>query len=292
MKVFFIYNPVAGVQVANELSRIEEALSRAHHRYDIFETTLEKGPIDLLNNFDSTYDAILASGGDGTISDTVQGMHKHNIEVPLQILPSGTTNDFAYNFIRDTDFESQLQNLFKGSVQSFDIGLSGDKQTISYALSFGNFTELTYKTPQKLKNYLGYKAYILFGFLSFRKIHSYSVSVKSDAMSFQDSLVFGSVTNTYRLGNIVEFDSENVEFDDGLFEVFLIRKPRSVKQLRTILLGLRTKHYEDDLFVQFKTDRIVIESKKEIEWNHDGEYGGSSRIKEFKVLKRNLNVYV
>ena len=75
-------------------------------------------------------------------------------------------------FFSNTNFDYIVQNLFKGTITEVDIGLSNNDKIVSYALSFGNFTDVTYKTPQKLKNYLGYKAYILFGFLTFRRIKS------------------------------------------------------------------------------------------------------------------------
>ena len=44
------------------------------------------------------YDRIIVGGGDGTVNLCVNAMIKHNIKLPLAIMPAGTANDFAYYF--------------------------------------------------------------------------------------------------------------------------------------------------------------------------------------------------
>ena len=53
---------------------------------DIVKILLEKG---------SNYDAIIFSGGDGTVNDVVNAVMKLDKQPILGYLPSGTCNDFA-----------------------------------------------------------------------------------------------------------------------------------------------------------------------------------------------------
>lgn len=291
MKVFIIYNPVSGIQKADKLQSILTSLVAKNIEYSIHITSLEEGPEEILKTIDNTYDALLISGGDGTFSETVQAMYDLNIDLPIQIVPNGTTNELASNYMDLSNIDTHIDNLFSGSIKELDIALNDENKTITYALSFGNFTDVTYRTPQKLKNQFGYKAYILFGFLTFRKIKSYKVDVKTQDIEFSDTFVFGVVSNTKTVGNIITFDDEIVELNDGLFEVLLIRKPRNLNELRIILRSIKKRDFSSNLFHFLTTDEITLHSKKSISWNHDGEYGGSSHQTSIKVLKKRIKVY-
>ena len=291
MNVFVIYNPVAGLQKTNELQTIEHALDTQNIQYTLFKTEINKGPLKLLSKYNKNFDTILVAGGDGTLSEVVQGMQKFKIDAPIQIIPTGTTNELASNFIPHKSLETIVSNLFSGDILSIDVGITDQNDSVSYALSFGNFTEVTYRTPQKLKNLLGYKAYILFGFISFRRIKSYFMEIISSDRIIKDTFVFGVVSNTHSVGNVISFEQDTIEFDDGYYEVFLIKKPKSIAQLRDILKSLKNQNYDNDLFIQFKTDAIEFKSNKEIAWNHDGEFGGKSKTKKLNIIQKRLKIY-
>lgn len=291
MKIFMIYNPVAGMQRTHELQTITNSLETRNVDYECFITSADVGPVDLLVNFDNSFDAILVAGGDGTLSDSIQAMHILNIDVPIQILPIGTTNDLASNLISSLDFDYTVKNLFNGAIIETDIGLSNENRVVSYALSFGNFTEVTYKTPQKLKNIFGYNAYLIFGLLTFRKIKSYMITVLSEELSVSDIFVLGIVSNTKQIGNIITYESSTVEFDDGYFEVLLVKKPKSLKGLRTIMSSIKSRNFDNDQFYFFKTKEIKLVSKKEVLWNHDGEFGGKSKEKELRILNKRIKFF-
>ena len=42
-----------------------------------------------------TYDTIVCSGGDGTMSETIRGIVESGNNIPLGYIPSGSTNDYA-----------------------------------------------------------------------------------------------------------------------------------------------------------------------------------------------------
>lgn len=63
---------------------------RASKGYVIEET--------LANLDQNEYDRIIAAGGDGTINICVNAMIRHDIRLPLALLPAGTANDFCLLF--------------------------------------------------------------------------------------------------------------------------------------------------------------------------------------------------
>lgn len=78
---------------------------------------------------------------------------------------------------------------------------------------------------------------------------------------------------------------KQVVFDDGLFEVTLIKTPKNPIALQEIIAALLIEQVDTKHMYTFKTGRIEFESLEEISWTLDGEYGGSHD----KVVIENLN---
>ena len=113
------------------------------------------------------------SSGDGTLNEVMSGVLATGYDVPIGIIPTGSTNDFGYSLKLEGDpvrlasivLEAILKdNEFKCDVATFkpDNDKSG-KKNITYTAAFGLFSDVSYATPQKLKNTFGHLAYIMYG---------------------------------------------------------------------------------------------------------------------------------
>lgn len=293
MKTLVIYNPASGLKKKNELQMIEGYLQSQKYDYDLFETTLEEGPFEILSKVDNDCDTIITCGGDGTVSQTLRGMHNFAFTCPLLILPLGTSNEIAQNLgLKDDSLLKVLHRLEDPEIINLDYGLISDDKTFTYALTFGNFTEVTYNTPQKMKNWLGYRAYILYGFLSFRKIKNYRVRFTYDQANVSGNYLFGSISNSATVGNVFHYEDDSMSLCDGLFEVLLISRPRSVKELRLILMGLIQNDYSSEMFTTFKAKKLTVSSKSDIDWNVDGEFAGSYKKLEVSNIHKGINLII
>lgn len=293
MKCLIIYNPKSGMTEKNELDAILNYVNENKWNYRLYLTEADLGPNEILGKESPDVEVIISCGGDGTISQTISGMHKNNFKCPLLVVPSGTTNEISQNLGLDNeDITDVLQRLDDFDVVEVDYGLINNDKTFTYALTFGNFTEVTYKTPQTLKNWIGYRAYVLYGFLTFRKIYSYHIALKTEDINISGNYVFGAISNSKSMGNIFKFDEHQFALDDGVFEVLLIKKPRSVKDLRLILKGMIDNNYEGKMFTTLKAKNIKIRSGSIIDWNIDGEFGGSHKEIEIKNLHKKIKLIV
>ena len=293
MKILVIDNPVAGLNESDELESIENFLEKNSLDYKLYETTKDKGPYEILSNIDNSYETIITCGGDGTVSETIRGMHDYSFESNLLIVPTGTSNEIAQNLgLNEDSLTNVLKRLLKNKVSTLDYGIINDNKTFTYALTFGNFTDVTYKTPQKMKNWLGFQGYILYGFLSFRKIKTYETKIKSKDHNFSGNYLFGAISNSKTIGNVIHYDSDTISLCDGKFEVLLIKKPNNLKEIRLIISGLIQNDYSDKIFTTFKTDELTIKSKNNIDWNTDGELAGSCKDITVKNLHKRINLLV
>ena len=67
---------------------------------------------------------------------------------------------------------------------------------------------------------------------------------------------------------------KNVRFDDGVFEMLLIRRPRNVIELTDIVNELINKKLKSDNIIYAHVREVNIDTNGELPWSLDGEFGG------------------
>ncbi len=70
---------------------------------------------------------------------------------------------------------------------------------------------------------------------------------------------------------------KNVVFDDGVYEVTFIRRPKNAIELQEILAALLVKEIDSKYMYSFRSARIEVEAEEPIPWTLDGEFGGEHR---------------
>lgn len=85
---------------------------------------------------------------------------------------------------------------------------------------------------------------------------------------------------------------KQVVFDDGVFEVTLIKMPKNPLELQEIVAALLIEQVDTKHMYSFKAGNIVFESLEEIPWTLDGEFGGAHDRVEVQNLNRQLEIMV
>ena len=272
--LLFIYNPVAGTGM------VKKNFFEIVDYYSLNGYLVTLCPVNGLEDFtalkqrQTRYDHIVCSGGDGTINMVFSYLMKNEIKVPIAYIPSGSTNDYGYSLGISNDFDESLEQSIKGKVRKIDIGKFNEKYFL-YVAGFGMFTKISYTTSQKYKNLLGHTAYILEGIKQLSDIKSYYMQIYSDDNCYEGDFILGLITNTISIGGIKTIMPADVELDDGLFEVILIKYPKNAMELQEIVRSLLSeKKVENKNIVWCKTKKVTIITREEIDWTLDGEYGG------------------
>ena len=165
-----------------------------------------------------------SSGGDGTLNEVVRAVLEYQGDKPpIGYIPSGSTNDFATSLNIPKDMVRAAQHIAAGEPVQCDIGRANGERSFNYVAAFGAFTEVSYATPQHLKNLLGHQAYVLEGVKSLAALKPYKVKVTSNELQVEDSFVYGMVSNTESVGGMRGLAGTGVDLQDGLFEVTLIK---------------------------------------------------------------------
>lgn len=272
--LLFIYNAHSGKGVIkSKLAEVIDIMVKAGWRVTVHPTQWPNDAAEMVEKEVQGYDLLVCSGGDGTLDEVVTGMMRVQDKKPIGYIPMGSTNDFANSLNIPKNVQEAAEIAVSGKRFACDVGRFNDDSFV-YVAAFGIFTEVSYRTNQELKNLLGHAAYILQGAKSLMDIASYRMKVEYEETVVEDDFIYGMVSNSISVGGFKQIAGKNVQLDDGVFEVTLIKRPKNPLELNEIVTSLLTRVDNTDLIYSFKTERIHFYAEKEVPWTLDGEFGG------------------
>lgn len=291
-RLLFIYNPKAGKgQIRNNLLDIIDTFVKAGYEVHARPTQYAGEAVEIARKKAGQYDLVVCSGGDGTLDEVVTGIVKTGQHCPIGYIPAGSTNDFANSLELPKSMKSAAQTAVSGKPFACDIG-SFNSNSFVYIAAFGLFTEVSYETSQEVKNVLGHMAYVLEGVKKLTAIKSYHMKISTQDTVIEDDFLYGMVTNSVSVGGFKGITGKFVDLSDGVFEVTLIKVPRSLEDLNQIIGALTLRDIDAAQMYCFKTSWLKFESEEEVAWTLDGEFGGRHTEVTIENLKRQLTIMV
>lgn len=289
-KLLFVFNPKSGMGlIKNNLLDIVDVMVKAGYEPTVYPTQARGDAIQKVKENGANYERIVCSGGDGTLDEVVTGMVEANLDIPLGYIPAGSTNDFARTLGIPSDMVKAAEIAVGNHVFPCDVGQFKD-DTFIYIAGFGLFTEISYDTPQELKNVLGHAAYILSAAKSLTAIPNYLMQVEANGKVIQDRFIYGMITNSISVGGFKGLTGKDVELDDGEFEVTLIKSPDNPLELTEIIEYLTGIISETKMVYAFKTSDISVRSRSSVSWTIDGENGGEHWNVKIQNLHKKLKI--
>ena len=294
-KMLFIFNPRSGRErLRTKLLDILDLFVKAGYEVTVHVTQSAGDAQKQVEKKGGGVELLVCSGGDGTLNEVVSGMMAWSREKRPQLgyIPAGSTNDFAASLDLPKNMLRAAAIAVAGRPFAIDVGKFGDGRYFVYVAAFGAFTEVSYKTPQETKNVLGHQAYMLEAVKRIAGLKSYRMKFFWDDQELEEDFILGMVTNTISIGGFTGLVQPRVALNDGEFEVMLVRKPRTPKDIQSIVSCLINKDAENDCVYMFRTSNLRMESEEIVDWTLDGEYGGGVKeicienLREEIVVKR------
>ena len=290
-KLLFVLNPCAGMRKASKvLAEILAEFNRADFDVHTYVTAQQGDGIQAVEKMAPGMDLVVCCGGDGTFNETVTGLMRSGLEIPIGYIPAGSTNDFAASLGLPTDPVEAARQIVGGVPVAYDAGRFADRY-FSYVASFGAFTKVSYSTPQNVKNLLGHVAYLLEGMQEIsqtRKLHGKLTLDETDVL--EDDYLFGAVCNSTSVGGIMTLDPNQVDLQDGKFEVLLIRAPKTLQEISECLLAVQKGQYNSAMMTFRTASRILVEADPEMPWTLDGEKEEGHEQVEIRNLHRAIQI--
>jgi len=289
-KLLLIYNPYSGKGLfQNKLANIIDLYVKNGYEVTVYPTQSKGDARKKISKYGGNYNRIVCSGGDGTLNEVVSGVMELPKRVTIGYIPSGSTNDFAQSIRLPKNMDTASRVAINGMPLSVDIGSFNEKNFV-YIAAFGLFTDVSYDTPQELKNALGHPAYLVEAALKIQDIKTARLRLKHDNGYLKGDYIFGMISNSISVGGFKGLTGKNIALDDGLFEVTLIKKPKNALDLQMIggyLLGMNVKTNSVETF---KTSKLLMEFEEETSWTLDGEFGGE--LKRVKIVNNKRAVKI
>lgn len=290
-KALLIVNPCSGRNKSRAGTfEIVDGFSNSDIEFSVHTTTCQGDATNIVKRELEDHDLVVCCGGDGTLNETINGVMDMPRRVPIGYIPAGTTNDIASSLEIPTDFRKATQLIIDGEPNDYDIGLFNNRY-YSYVAAFGAFSKASYVTSQKLKNIFGRAAYIAAGVADVKDIHNVKMRVEYDGGVIEGKFVFGTVSNSLSVGGFIKLPDDKVKFNDGKFEVVLVKdfKPHKILSLMHKVL---TQQYDNKEIYMFSTNKIKFTALEEdVPWTIDGEFAGNHREVRINVLERAVELY-
>ncbi len=287
-RMLFVYNPNAGkARIKSKLSNILETLLKTDHELIVYPTN-KKGDaseIALRYALAGECDMIVCSGGDGTLNEVVGALMSCDKKIPVGYIPSGTTNDFGHSLMIPKDMEKAAELIVEGNTLLCDVGCINDS-FFTYTAAFGIFTDVSYDTPQNVKNVLGRTAYILSGVTKLHTVKSYHMRVEHDGEVIEDDFIYGMIANSDSVGGFKGITGKDVLLDDGYFEMVLVKTPKKILDLSNTINDLLHNELGSEHIHYARVSKATIIAEDEIPWTFDGEFGGNMREAHIEIKKR------
>jgi len=288
-KMLLVFNPRSGTQ--NFPGNLFDAVNKfaaAGFLVTVYPTQAPGEVGGIIANCASEYDHLVCSGGDGTIGEAIDALMSLKKRPAFGLIPSGTINDFASSLGIPRDIGAASDVIARAHLKTIDVGKFGGKH-FSYVAAFGMFTDVPYVTPQNAKNLLGKLAYFFEGVKRFGPPESFRCEFALDGETVGGDFALGIIGNARSIAGIKLPTEMGARMDDGLFEVILVRKARTLKEHQEIISALLTQEKTELLTIR-KAGKITFRSTKPVAWTLDGDFGGEYTSADIENLRHALEV--
>jgi len=293
MKVTVILNPYAdrwGAQA--KMPAVRAALTRAGVAYDLVLTTAPgEATQHALQAAQNRVDVVVAAGGDGTVSEVVNGLIRAaggDATCPLGILPIGTGNDFSDMLGIPRDLEQAAAVIASGNARRVDAGRVNDH-------FFNNNCALAMEPMVTIENarmrrFSGNLRYVAALVKSLFKLRAWHMRIRWDNGEHEGPMYLLSVCNSPRTGGVF-YMSPGASVDDGLFDFVFAPEMPKWRVLSIVPRLFKGSHIGHPLVTHGRTRRLMVESDPGTPIHADGEIvAESERRVEYELLPRRLRV--
>lgn len=290
-KALFIYNPRSG---RNRNRKPDFILNRLTDRGFQTQTFYLSSPDDdqrLIRTLNQDrFDLVIISGGDGSINYVVNVLIQNQIDLPVGIIPAGTSNDLARNLRIPPNQAKAADLIAKGKTSVIDVGLVNHTVYFLSSCSGGLFTDISYKTEGRFKQCLGPLAYYLNGVRELSRVDPFSLTIETDSGTVEEDVLLFFILNGPNVAGLTDLVKEATPAD-GLLHLVLIKKCTLIDLAGLFFNILERLSLRGNNKVKIlSAPEFRIKSNREIALSIDGEKSGNLPV-NLTVETKKLTVF-
>ncbi len=288
-KALIVFNPASGrSRSKNILVEVIAKLTDAGIDSSILETRPRVEPSNYIEREIATaITDVVAIGGDGTLNHVLNGIG--NSEVTLNVIPTGTGNDFVKNIDIGNHLREHINTIIHGRDFRIDVGQCNDKLFLNgVGLGFdGQIVSDMLNKKSWLSGHAKYYYFVLKILASFKPV---TLGIKLDSYHLEKNLILMTIANGTTFGGGFMLTPE-ANISDGLLDICLIENISPVKRFLNIHRLNNGTHGKLNEVNFYKTNSIQIETNPLIVGHIDGEYLGHPPF-DIKILPAHLKIRV
>ena len=296
MKILVIYNPQAGGGRAKALlPEITTYMAEKGLDAQIITTKYPAHAVEIAAQAKlDDYDAIIASGGDGTLFEVLNGYYQNPIQLskqdkpPLGLIPNGTGNAFMKELkLSATDWKKAIDIIAKNKRRTIDVGkFTTENKTYHFLniVGMGFVTEIA-EASVPLK-WMGNTSYTVATLLKMIFLKSQKMTLEIDGECLERDGVFVEVANSQYTGTTF-FIAPEAEIDDGKLDIIILNKISRLRLLRLFTSIFDGTHinYPEVEYIKAKSVKVIEENPGKL--LPDGEILGTTPI-EVECLHKDI----
>ncbi|MDE2235960.1 MAG: diacylglycerol kinase family lipid kinase [Gammaproteobacteria bacterium] len=291
MRAVLLINPASGRGAGRKLApRITAELSGLGIEPQLYYSE-SPGHITRLvqQQLQSRPELLMVAGGDGSVHEAVNGWMLAGGGAPLAVIPIGTGNDFSKMLAAGADWHAACASIAKGRIRHVDVGRCNDFYFAnSLGVGFDAQVALTANRIQWLGGQLVYSAAVMHTLL-FKHLTP-KVRLLHDGSTLESRITLIAVGNGCCEGGAFKLAPHAI-IDDGQFDVIVAQALSRLGILRLVPQVLRGTHLGRPGIVDFRTQRLLIESDSGLPVHADGEIRYTdARLLEISIEPKKLSV--
>ena len=297
-RIKVIVNPYAGRWKAQAaIPSIEENLRGLGMAFDLVVTDAPNHGIEIARQAASEgYDAVVAAGGDGTVSEVVNGLvlavgeSPGAVAGPLGIIPLGSANDLGDMLKLSHDVAEACRCIQAGRTRVIDVGwVNGRCFDNNSAVGLEPMVSLRQSQMKRLK---GIPRYVLAALLTILRHRDWQMTVEWDDGRFEGPAALASVGNSPRTGGTF-YMTPRAELDDGQLDFILGGGMSRLRLLRLLPMTFDGRHVDEPEIIYGRTTRLTVTCQPSTPIQADGELFDLAATQiEYRVLPGKLRVIV
>lgn len=305
MRRWLIVNPAAGrLRDSDGYARLRALADE--RGVEVHETTEADGAEALARAaVREGVDTVVAAGGDGTISEVINGLSADFARCRLAVVPLGTANDFAHTLgVPVDDLPAALAVLDEGGGEERRVdlvrscrldaerGAGAGEDRVRYVVnaSTGGFSEVVHdRLDDDLKRRWGALAYLRAAVDAMPSAVYYDAALDVDGERIATNTAAIVIANGRSAGGMTVAPDADVE--DRRMDLIVVQTQTFFEQLRLAGQYLAGTHLDSEHVCYRRAKRVRIETTPPMRFSTDGELIGETPV-EFKVVPHALRVLV
>jgi diacylglycerol kinase (ATP) len=255
-----------------------------------------KGGMEARKALDDGFDAVVAAGGDGTVSEVVNGLiiaAGDSPTAPMGVLPLGTGNDFSDMSSLPRDLIEATRIISKGHTVQVDAGrVTADNQVHFFdnncALAMEPMVTIEHIRMTRTS---GNIRYVIALFKALVKLKAWQMELHWEQGDYTGSAFLLSICNSPRTGGLFPM-APGASMNDGLLDFVFVPEVSKFVVVTLLAKLFRGRHINDSRVTHAQTPYLDVKCEPASPIHADGEIitEGARHI-EYQIMPGKITLF-